>query len=164
MKRIKIARRLKPTGNLLKQMNLVKADFVKAYKDISKAIDLSNDDHPSWRDAASVFAKKWGFVRKSTSGVSDYVFISRKHKLVLKRSYLVGAKPVCAIPTMAIPCRWQSCGDEGYGPVYVQPLANVSWAAADKAYDAICNSRISINDFHDGNVALYNGMAVCIDW
>ena len=165
MKRIKIARHLKPTGNLLKRMNRVKADFVKAYKEISKTLDHDDrDSHPSWRKAAAEIAKKWGFVRKSTSGVSEYVYISRKHKLVLKRSYLCGTKPVCAIPTMAIPCRWTSYNDEGHGPVYVQPLANVSWDAADKAYDAIQDSRINTSDLHDGNVALYNGQAVCIDW
>jgi hypothetical protein len=165
MKKIKIARRLKPTGNLLKQMNRVKADFVKAYKDISKTFDRSaRRDHPSWQKAAAVFAKKWGFVRKSTSGASDYVYISRKHKLVLKRSYLVGTKPVCAIPTMAIPCRWESCEDEGQGPVYVQPLADVGWKAAGKAYGAIYDSSLGGSDLHDGNVAIYNGQAVCIDW
>jgi len=165
MKNVKIARHLKPTGNLLKKMNRVKADFVKAYKEISKTFDRNEyDEHPSWRKAASVFAKKWGFVLKSTSGVSEYVYISRKHKLVLKRSYLCGNKPVCAIPTLAIPCRWTGCEDEGRGPVYVQPLANVSWDATDKAYDAICYSSVNISDLHDGNVAIYNGMAVCIDW
>ena len=51
-------------------------------------------------------------------------------------------------------------------PIYIQPLAQVDYHSRDMAMDAIEDHPYSsrLNDLHMGNVAIYRGKAVTIDW
>ncbi len=143
--------------DFLAQLKRVKAEFKR------KDDDLDSGD---WELVVKKLAKKWGLKKKYHDGMSGILFISKKKGFVVKRSYLCrdGYRfPKCAIWTKAIPFR-SPYDDDSNGPVYVQPIADVSYRAADRAYEAIDDSDVRTSDLHEGNVGIYRGKAVAIDW
>ena len=122
--------------------------------------------------------KPLGFRRKSVEGLSGTIFINKEIGIVVKRPYLIERGnddlPERAIPTKIIHVEDNIAEEsDSSGPIYIQPLADVSQKAKDRAHRILCKifrvqdpewASEEISDMHDGNVAMWNGKAVRIDW
>ncbi len=142
-------------------------DFKKELKRLEKERSqkggfIFSDD---WREVSRRLAKKWSLKRRTHDGVSGIIYISRKKGFVVKRPYFPrGEKiPKHAIYTKKI--SYNPYDAEYYfGSVCVQPIAKVDQFSRYLAYDAIDRSCYPVTDLHEGNVGIYNGKAVAIDW
>lgn len=128
------------------------------------------ENRPSWMKIVKKLGKKWDFQIKEADGLSGYIAVSHTHGLVIKCPY--GASP-SGMPTHAIFTRivkfWTNDRDDN-SHMFIQPLADVSTESCERAHaaigDAVYQGIITkpAADDHDGNVALFMGKAVAIDW
>lgn len=123
-----------------------------------------------WTDIVHLMPKKWGLVIKAHGGMSDVFFVSKKHGFVVKRPWCVGGvseKPRCAIFTLQVPFRLKADieqDEEMNSPLFLQPFADTRKKyEALEAVEASRYARCS-RDLHEGNVAVYDGKVVLIDW
>lgn len=125
--------------------------------------------------AVKSIQRKWGLYRKQTNSVSNAVFISKKHGVVVKLPYYDGNPvPKCAIYTVTIDYSTNECAV----PAIIQPLADRSNMKA--VYDAFRSINAFLHgvetfvgynddhgitdDQHHNNVGIFMGEAVSIDW
>lgn len=144
----------------------LKRDLIEARKELERAsVALGNEKYEfEWPEIIAKLKKKWALKYKEHDGCSNFLYISHKFGLVVKRSYLCRDPknlPKAAIFTEIVPC----VDIEGATPIYIQPKADVSDYNAGRAYDAILDSNPrGMTDLHEGNVAVFRGEAVLIDW
>lgn len=170
-------------ANLKKKFTKFQKDLsvaLKKYKQQIKEDNVIEDEDEDgecsfydWTDVVDKIAKKWGLVKKRHTGLSNVLYISKKHGFVVKRPWEANydhPAPRIAIFTKKVAFSLPNDDDndeELSGPIHLQPLANMK-----KRYDAmeaIENSRWYDNigcdyDLHENNVAEYRGEAVAIDW
>jgi hypothetical protein len=144
----------------------LKRDLIEARQELERAsVALGNEKNEfEWPEIIQKIKKKWALKYKEHDGCSGYLYISHKFGLVVKRSYLCRRAenlPQAAIYTEIVPCN----DVEGATPIYIQPKANVSRRSADRALAAIEDHNFrGMSDLHEGNVAVFCGEAVLIDW
>lgn len=110
--------------------------------------------------------EKYGF----SSILDKQVLWNYHEKIVIKQSYIYGGgkgyNPTSAIPTILIEnCEKLSC------KILIQPMADISYEAIDEVFQ-ILEEKVKqdekdnnvIFDYHDGNIGIWNGNAVMIDW
>jgi len=123
--------------------------------------DKEYDIHPFL--AKELRKNKW---RKVSRGYRPF-FVSSCGKYILKQSFLSEERriPDCSIPTYKI--------SEGQYPWMIQAKANRSPKARNQAWRSFnrkinskknCYDDLSNCDIHEGNVGVYKGKSVLIDW
>lgn len=166
-KKLKVSTKPECPMSVRSKIKKFRRDFVLALDEIREKMEDDFDHFSvSWDEVCRKLRNKWGLQRMNHDGVSSFLFISKRHGFVVKRSYLCAndfERPPTAIFTESIPFKNDS-DDDGDGPVYVQPIAKVDWDSREAAYEAITESDFDPADCHEGNVAIYRGKAVSIDW
>lgn len=148
---------------------ITRSQIAKLTKELQHIVKQIGKNAKTWRRIARKLNKTWGFRRVSTSGMSNYIYISKKSGIVLKCPY--GASmdeiPQHAIYTRAVPIPHAPYNDNEY--IFIQPLADVSEKSRFTAHARIAEAVeareiVGCLDDHEGNVAVFNGKAVAIDW
>lgn len=102
--------------------------------------------------------RKLGFVRLNTSATrssySGIVFINRRAKIVIKKSYICDRKPVDAVPTVFITEHYSQ-------PWLAQPVVRTLKSYEEYAKPA---KWFGEDDLHWKNVGYYRNKLVAIDW
>jgi hypothetical protein len=128
-------------------------------------------DKTTWRDVVRKLDPCWKFEIVRAAGLSGHIAISKTHGIVVKCPYNadIDATPDHAIFTRTIPLKRQSYADDNEY-IFIQPLADVTANARSRACELIQEAVESgeienaADDDHDGNVAIFYGKAVAIDW
>lgn len=121
--------------------------------------------------------KSWGFKIKKHSGLSGYVAISKKYKIVMKIPYIcseVERPPKSVVPTVIVPFP-KNISDSSMifdsEVVLLQPLVDTSeksYRSMCKKYNVVDSDELSGpkfgNDCHRCNVGVYKKQFVAIDW
>lgn len=151
---------------------ITRSKIAKLSRELRAAMKLVKyNDKTTWRNIVRKLDRSWGFRIKEAVGLSGYIAISKEHGIVVKCPYnaFLDEVPDHAIYTRTVPLKKRGDSDDNEY-LFIQPLAKVDWASREKAHEAIADavSRGEIenaaDDDHDGNVAIFYGKAVAIDW
>lgn len=102
--------------------------------------------------------KDYGFVFRRRSSSCGGFWLHPKKKVVVKNSYIVDKKPINTVPTIQLKFRYGF-----YESVLIQPLCK-PLPRSNRSLEIIREMEWESDDCHSGNVMLYRGKPVHVDW